>query len=145
MPCFQALEKPSADGIGGIACLTRFMTSVSSLLEWQLLVADGWPVVLVAIPLWQGIDWRDRKNWDCNERMNPNYDKYYDGISISPFEVMFIEVKARWLDLGELHCLYTAAPPHVLLHLWLSWVPARGGGDGTNEVEFFQNSSVSLV
>lgn len=47
---------------------------------------------------YQGLDWRDTRNWQCNAGYNPYAEWMYDGINISPFEVMFIKVKEFLLD-----------------------------------------------
>jgi hypothetical protein len=47
---------------------------------------------------YQGIDWTDSKNWGCNKQANPYGEHYYDGISLNPFEVMFVKVKERVLQ-----------------------------------------------
>lgn len=47
---------------------------------------------------YQGIDWTDSTNWGCNKQANPYGEHYYDGISLNPFEVMFVKVKERVLQ-----------------------------------------------
>mmetsp|Transcript_12697 Transcript_12697/g.38289 ORF Transcript_12697/g.38289 Transcript_12697/m.38289 type:complete len:419 (-) Transcript_12697:2891-4147(-) len=42
---------------------------------------------------YRGVDWRQESNWECNSRVNPYGEMYYDGISLSPYEVMFVKVK----------------------------------------------------
>eukprot|EP00891_Asterochloris_glomerata_P006722 jgi/Astpho2/6722/Aster-06741 len=46
---------------------------------------------------YQGIDWLDKRNWECNNRqvllVNPYGEHYYDGISLNPFEVLFVKTK----------------------------------------------------
>ncbi|PNW75479.1 hypothetical protein CHLRE_12g528300v5 [Chlamydomonas reinhardtii] len=46
---------------------------------------------------YQGLDWRDKANWDCNGRSSPQSDLTYDGISLDPYEVMFVKVKDAML------------------------------------------------
>lgn len=41
----------------------------------------------------QGVDWRKKENWDCNQRMNPTGEKWMDGVTLSPHELMFVKVK----------------------------------------------------
>lgn len=45
----------------------------------------------------QGVNWRDKANWGCNQRMNPTGEKWMDGITISPHELMFVKVKDHLL------------------------------------------------
>ncbi|KAK9841148.1 hypothetical protein WJX74_000759 [Apatococcus lobatus] len=48
---------------------------------------------------YQGIDWRDKENWACNERFSPYAEHHYDGLSLDPLEVVFVKVKSYLLDL----------------------------------------------
>lgn len=43
---------------------------------------------------YQGLDWRDEENWDCNARVDPLQRNAYDGTSINPLEVSLKE--ASW-------------------------------------------------
>lgn len=47
---------------------------------------------------YQGVDWRDKANWGCNAGINPYAEYMYDGVNISPFEVMFVKVKEFLLE-----------------------------------------------
>ncbi|KAK9808733.1 hypothetical protein WJX72_002733 [[Myrmecia] bisecta] len=47
---------------------------------------------------YQGVDWTDKNNWDCNSRVNPYGENYYDGITLSPYEVLFVKVKGVLLQ-----------------------------------------------
>ncbi|KAI3431515.1 hypothetical protein D9Q98_004565 [Chlorella vulgaris] len=49
---------------------------------------------------YQGVDWRLKHNWGCNEGINPYAEYMYDGVNISPFEVMFVKVKEFLLEAG---------------------------------------------
>ncbi|GMH41535.1 hypothetical protein BSKO_09445 [Bryopsis sp. KO-2023] len=40
------------------------------------------------------IDWRDPKNWNCNDNVHPSRHGTYDGISMHPYETLF--VKTSW-------------------------------------------------
>eukprot|EP01025_Chloroclados_australasicus_P034486 TRINITY_DN3522_c0_g1_i1.p1 TRINITY_DN3522_c0_g1~~TRINITY_DN3522_c0_g1_i1.p1 ORF type:complete len:553 (+),score=36.55 TRINITY_DN3522_c0_g1_i1:136-1794(+) len=42
---------------------------------------------------YQGVNWRNRNVWNCNGGLDPVLPNMYDGISVSPLEVMFIPVK----------------------------------------------------
>lgn len=39
------------------------------------------------------MNWKDKANWGCNQRMNPTGEKWMDGITLSPHELMFVKVK----------------------------------------------------
>ena len=41
----------------------------------------------------QGLDWRKKKNWECNQRMNPTGEKWMDGFTLSIYELMFVKLK----------------------------------------------------
>jgi hypothetical protein len=45
---------------------------------------------------YKDIDWRDRKNWKCNDCKFPSRSNTLDGISLHPFETIFH--KAHWHD-----------------------------------------------
>lgn len=47
---------------------------------------------------YQGVDWRDKATWGCNAGINPYAEYMYDGVNISPFEVMFVKVKEFLLE-----------------------------------------------
>lgn len=42
----------------------------------------------------QGVDWRDERNWECNDNVHPSRHGTYDGIAMHPYETVF--VKASW-------------------------------------------------
>jgi hypothetical protein len=49
---------------------------------------------------YQGVDWRDKKYWDCNKNQHPSQgEKAYFGISLNPLEVMFH--KSHWTLMGK--------------------------------------------
>ena len=43
---------------------------------------------------YQGIDWREKENWNCNERFSPYAEHHYDGLSLDPLEVVFVKVRS---------------------------------------------------
>ncbi|KAK9816513.1 hypothetical protein WJX72_001363 [[Myrmecia] bisecta] len=49
---------------------------------------------------YQGVDWSDRSNWQCNAGLNPYAEFAYDGIELNPMEVVFVKVKDFLLDVG---------------------------------------------
>eukprot|EP01026_Neomeris_dumetosa_P033245 TRINITY_DN2648_c1_g2_i2.p1 TRINITY_DN2648_c1_g2~~TRINITY_DN2648_c1_g2_i2.p1 ORF type:complete len:379 (-),score=31.30 TRINITY_DN2648_c1_g2_i2:28-1068(-) len=46
---------------------------------------------------YQQVNWVDKVNWACNARTNPSGEYYYDGVSLHPFEVLFVKVKDHLL------------------------------------------------
>lgn len=63
-------------------------------------------------------DWRDKKNWNCNDNVHPSRHGTYDGVSMHPFETLF--VKSSWF-VGE---------PH--LSRYTKWyISQEDGGHGT--------------
>jgi len=42
---------------------------------------------------YQNIDFREEKNKKCNNMQNPTFNKKVDGISLDPFEIVFVKVK----------------------------------------------------
>ena len=47
---------------------------------------------------YQGVDWRDRGLWLCNEQRNPYEYILEDPIALAPMEVMFVKVKAGFVE-----------------------------------------------
>lgn len=41
---------------------------------------------------YQGVDWWNQRTWDCNARVRPDAEWTYDGVSISPYETVFVPV-----------------------------------------------------
>jgi hypothetical protein len=42
----------------------------------------------------RGIDWTDQRHWSCNDNVHPSRAGLYDGISMHPYETVF--VKSSW-------------------------------------------------
>jgi hypothetical protein len=42
----------------------------------------------------QDVDWRDPVHWKCNDNVHPSRHGTYEGISLNPFETVF--VKSTW-------------------------------------------------
>ncbi|KAK9840867.1 hypothetical protein WJX84_002000 [Apatococcus fuscideae] len=40
---------------------------------------------------YQGVDWQDESNWECNARMSPYGERFYDGVSLEAMEVLFVK------------------------------------------------------
>ena len=60
----------------------------------------GWTIDTL-LTRYQGVDWTAAASWQCNQRVRPDYEHHYDGISISPYETVFVPVSestasARW-------------------------------------------------
>ncbi|PSC74038.1 hypothetical protein C2E20_2672 [Micractinium conductrix] len=41
---------------------------------------------------YQGVDWWNQRTWGCNARVRPDAEWTYDGISITPYETVFVPV-----------------------------------------------------
>lgn len=63
---------------------------------------------------YQGVDWRKKGNWACNQRLNPTGEHYFDGITLSAYELMFVKVKDTLL-----HSSGTQAKTAVRLQEWM--------------------------
>merc|ERR1719492_580175 len=50
---------------------------------------------------YQGVDWTDRRNWDCNHYTHPSRMGTYFGISTHPLETIF--QKTSWAVEGPMH------------------------------------------
>ncbi|KAI3432735.1 hypothetical protein D9Q98_004276 [Chlorella vulgaris] len=47
---------------------------------------------------YQGMDWWNQRTWGCNDRVRPDAEWTYDGISISPYETVFVPVSQGLLQ-----------------------------------------------
>ena len=43
---------------------------------------------------YQGVDWRKQSNWACNQRLNPTGNFYFDGVTLSVYELVFVKVSS---------------------------------------------------
>jgi hypothetical protein len=76
---------------------TRYHSDAGAALA---LFKSGWTIDTL-MSRYQGIDWRNTETWQCNQRVPPDLESHYDGISLNPYEVVFVPVKsvyaeARW-------------------------------------------------
>ena len=39
---------------------------------------------------YQGVDWQDERNWGCNGRQAPQGQFSYDGVTLDPYETVFV-------------------------------------------------------
>ena len=44
---------------------------------------------------YQNVDWTSPANWQCNKRVRPDIDLHYDGISMTPYETLFIPISSK--------------------------------------------------
>lgn len=49
---------------------------------------------------YQGIDWAAAASWQCNQRVPPDYEWHYDGISITPYETIFVPMSEASVEAG---------------------------------------------
>lgn len=64
---------------------------------------------------YRGVDWQNQSNWGCNARHDPLMEWRYDGISVNPFEIMFVP-----MDLVVVENGYTYAKQAAVYDAWLS-------------------------
>jgi hypothetical protein len=60
----------------------------------KAMFAAGYNVATLMSRYAPGIDWRDRRHWQCNNNVHPSRAGTYDGVSMHPFETLF--VKSSW-------------------------------------------------
>lgn len=51
----------------------------------------GWTLDTL-LTRYQGVDWTAASAWQCNQRVRPDYEHHYDGISVTPYETVFVPV-----------------------------------------------------
>eukprot|EP00879_Flechtneria_rotunda_P032081 GHRR01035233.1.p2 GENE.GHRR01035233.1~~GHRR01035233.1.p2 ORF type:complete len:115 (+),score=29.15 GHRR01035233.1:592-936(+) len=56
--------------------------------------AAGYNVATLMSRYARGIDWSDPRHWSCNDNVHPSRAGLYDGISMHPYETVFI--KSSW-------------------------------------------------
>lgn len=71
---------------------------------------------------YDSVDWRQRRHWNCNNNAHPSRHGTYDGISMHPFETVFL--KASW-HVGE---------PFV--DKYSQWMLAQARGEVTTQGAF---------
>ncbi len=59
----------------------------------EVLLGAGYNLATLQARYAPGVDWRDKAHWHCNNNVPPSRHGTYDGISMHPFETVF--VKAR--------------------------------------------------
>eukprot|EP00884_Botryococcus_braunii_P023615 jgi/Botrbrau1/9938/Bobra.0012s0035.1 len=79
---------------------------------------------------YQGVDWRLRENWGCNQGINPTGQDAFDGVTLSPYEVLFVKAKESLVLSAQ-----TITIEAVKLESWLDW-------EGTGEVDIYSNEWV---
>ena len=50
---------------------------------------------------YQGLDWRDRRNWGCNNKRSPVGQGLFEGGTLSIFDLLFVKVKASLIAAGD--------------------------------------------
>ena len=59
----------------------------------ETLLGAGYNLATLMARYAPSTDWREKRHWHCNNNVHPSRHGTYDGISMHPFETMF--VKAR--------------------------------------------------
>lgn len=70
--------------------------------------------------VYQGVDWRDKAMWRCNGGRNPLGSGIVADVPMSPFELLFVKVKAKVLERGD-HLSKAA----LAYDSWLGGPPVR--------------------
>lgn len=73
---------------------TRYHSDAGASLA---MFKSGWTIDTL-MSRYQGIDWKNTETWQCNQRVPPDLEGHYDGISLNPYEVVFVPVKAAYAD-----------------------------------------------
>ena len=60
----------------------------------------GWTLDTL-LTRYQEVDWTAAQSWSCNQRVRPDYEHHYDGVSITPYETLFVPISeasaaAKW-------------------------------------------------
>ncbi|KIY96554.1 hypothetical protein MNEG_11409, partial [Monoraphidium neglectum] len=76
----------------------RWNTIYYSELGSSAAVLDAGYNIGCLMARYQGVDWRDKRNWGCNERLTATSEHSLDGVSVDPLEVMFVKVKSYMLS-----------------------------------------------
>ena len=73
---------------------TRYHSDAGASLT---MFKSGWTIDSL-MARYQGVDWRNTETWQCNQRVPPDLENHYDGVSLNPYEVMFVPVKSSYAD-----------------------------------------------
>ena len=71
---------------------TRYYSDAGAALT---MFQEGWTIDTL-MSRYQGVDWKLPGTWQCNQRVPPDLEKHYDGISINPYEVIFVPIKSTY-------------------------------------------------
>jgi len=66
----------------------RYYADVGASLA---ILKAGWTLDTL-LTRYQGVDWTAASAWQCNQRVRPDYEHHYDGISVTPYETVFVPV-----------------------------------------------------
>ncbi|GAQ90930.1 hypothetical protein KFL_007030030 [Klebsormidium nitens] len=81
---------------GVLSCKQGWVDAIvtGELAASKVLLNEGYNIASL-LTKYRGLDWRDRRNWDCNNLMNPIG---YDEINAQPLEVMFVKAKSSMTE-----------------------------------------------
>lgn len=71
---------------------TRYYSDAGAALT---ILKAGWSIDTL-MSRYQGVDWSLPGTWQCNQRVPPDLERHYDGISINPYEVLFVPIKSSY-------------------------------------------------
>lgn len=80
--CKKCVDKDTGVVVGGEYGITVSMFNA------------GYNIATLMSRYARGIDWSDRRHWSCNDNVHPSRAGLYDGISMHPYETVF--VKSSW-------------------------------------------------
>jgi hypothetical protein len=66
---------------------------------------------------YQGVDWKDKTNWECNHAVTPIGKRTFDGVTTSAFELVFPKLKGSLLQSG--------LPSHFEAHKTSEWLTSK--------------------
>ena len=64
---------------------------------------------------YQGYDWRDRRNWGCNNKKSPVGQGLFNNSTLSLYDLLFVKVKTSLIEAGD-----TTAQLAVKYTAWMS-------------------------
>lgn len=117
---------------------------------------------------YQGVDWWNKATWGCNGKVRPDKEMTYDGISLSPFETLFVPMNnatvssgwtsskaarkyGEWMDSQD---VADPAPKSINTNEWItdSWrlkseklITMNARGPGCFDFKFYLDNNPDLM
>ena len=98
-------------------CMLLLVCKIAMLVQLQLgvLLSNDPELCMAASCRYQGYDWRDRRNWECNNKRSPVGQGLFDNSTLSLYDLLFVKVKASLIEAGD-----TTAQLAVKYTAWMS-------------------------